>query len=146
MTFRKNMARILDNRDGAVAIEFAILGPTLIAMMFLVFQVGFGMQNYNAMRSVASDVQRYAAVKYQASSTGRPTNSELATYATNIATTTPYNLKSTQIAVSVVTATSQRVAGATELSLSITYNVPILRILKTGTIPLNYTRPIFLTT
>ena len=36
-----------------------------MAMMLGVFQIGIGMQNYNAMRSVASDVMRYAVVNYQ---------------------------------------------------------------------------------
>lgn len=147
MTMRKPFSRFVNDRSGSVAIEFAILAPTLFGMMFMVFQVGFGMQNYNALRSIASDVQRYAAVQYQKSSTGRPTNADLQTYATTIASASPYNLKSSQIAVTVTNAATQRVAGATELSLSITYNVPVLNIVKASTtIPLTYNRPIFLTT
>jgi Flp pilus assembly protein TadG len=145
MTWLEAFKRIVRDRRGAVAVEFAILGPTLLTMMFFVVQVGFGMQNYNAMRSIASDVQRYAAVKYQASATGRPTNAQLQTYAATIATATPYNLKTAQFAATVVNATS-RVTGATELTLTITYNVPIISMIKSGTIPMTYTRPIFLTT
>jgi Flp pilus assembly protein TadG len=47
------LARIRRDRRGAVMVEFALIGPALLAMLFGVLQFGLGMQNYNALRSIS---------------------------------------------------------------------------------------------
>lgn len=61
----RTLRALLRQKQGSVVTEFALLAPTILALMLGVLQIGIGMQNYNAMRSVASDVMRYAVVNYQ---------------------------------------------------------------------------------
>ena len=48
--------RLRANARGAVAIEFALLGPAFIVMLLGVLQVGIGLQSYNALRNASADV------------------------------------------------------------------------------------------
>jgi Flp pilus assembly protein TadG len=129
--------------DGNVMIEFALIGPTFIAMMFGVLQFGIGMQNYNAMRSAAADAARYAVVAYQGEN--NLTNIQIESYARSVATTPPYGLLPQRFNVSVGDAAVQRVAGVRELEMTMEYRIPtILTVIGMEEIPINYSRPIFL--
>lgn len=131
------------NTSGSVAIEFGLLGPLMIAMLLGVLQVGMGMQSYNALRGVAGDVARYAVVNYQSSNL--LTTQQLQTYGVAVGTASPYNLTSTELEVLVVNAANQRVTGATELTFTITYEVPsLLTLLDIEGPTISYSRPIFL--
>lgn len=135
--------RLSSDRSGSVVIEFALIGPTLIAMLFGVLQIGLAMQNYNALRSASADAARYAVVNYQALNNLNDT--QIAARARSLAVSPPYGLISANLTVSLQTATTQRVAGATEKTLSLTYNIPtVLSIIGFGRIPITYNRPIFL--
>jgi Flp pilus assembly protein TadG len=128
--------------DGSVVVEFAIVGPILITMLMGVLQIGIGMQNYNALRAISADVARYAVVNYQTSN--RLSTSQLQTYATGIASRPPYGLMRSRFQPTITTAGTQRVAGATEYTIQVTYRVPtFLAIIGIGEIPLTYSRPIF---
>lgn len=128
---------------GSAAVEFALIGPALIGMMFGVLQVGIGMQNYNALRGAAGDVARYAVVNYQTAN--RLTDTQLTNYARTVATGSPYGLISDRLTASVAPATTQRVAGATEMTITYSYAVPtVLAVIGVGDIPISYSRPIFL--
>jgi Flp pilus assembly protein TadG len=130
-----------DNR-GSVLIEFAILAPVLLTMLFGVLQVGLGMQNYNALRSVASEAARYAVVERQKGNTY--VANDVRGIARTIATGAPYNLKGTRLTITCANAATQRVAGATEMTLTMTYNIPsFLAIMGMGEIPITFTRPVF---
>ena len=85
-------SRLLQNASGAVAVEFALIGPLLIAMMLGVFQVGMGMQNYNALRAISADMARYAVVSYQ--SGNEIDNDAIRFHGRSIATRSPYSLES----------------------------------------------------
>jgi Flp pilus assembly protein TadG len=129
--------------DGSVMIEFALIGPTFIAMMFGVLQFGIGMQNYNAMRSAAADAARYAVVAYQGKN--NLTNIQVESYARSVATTPPYGLLPQRFNVLVSNAVVQRVAGVRELQMTMEYRIPtFLTVIGMEEIPINYTRPIFL--
>lgn len=136
-------AVLLDER-GSVAVEFALIGPTFIALMLGVLQIGMGMQNYNALRSVGSDVMRYAVVNYQTNNDLN--NTQVSDYARSIAARSPYGLDSARLAISVTPVTNSRVAGTIEKTLSMTYSVPtVLTIIGFGEFPIHYSQSIFLT-
>ena len=139
------LSSLVRDTDGSVIIEFAIIGPVLITMLFGVLQIGIGMQNYNAIRGISADVARYAVVNYQTKN--RLTTAQLQTYAAGIASAPPYGLQRARFQATVTTAATQRVAGATEYTLRINYRVPtVLEIVGIGEIPLTYSRPVFVIT
>ena len=114
--------RLLRERQGSAAIEFALIGPIFITMFMGVLQIGIGMQNYNAMRGISADVARYAVVNYQTAN--RLSTSQLEDYTRSVAASPPYGLTRGRLTATVSTAATQRVAGATEYSVALTYNVP----------------------
>ncbi len=135
--------RIRRDENGAAAIEFALLGPAFLLMLMGVLQVGMAMQNYNALRSLSADVARYAMVQYQ---TGNElSNSQIETFAENHALGAPYLLDQNRVNVTVTNADTQRVAGATELQVVVSYQIDSLLGFAGIEFPfVTYTRPIFL--
>lgn len=141
MTIRNFLPRIRRNEDGATMIEFALLGPMFLLMLFGVLQVGVALQNYNALRGISADVARYAMVQYQTGNT--ISNSQIETWAENHALGAPYMLDTNRMNAVVTNATTQRVAGATELQLVVSYQIDSF--LVGIEFPfITYTRPIFL--
>lgn len=139
---RRLLGKLRRNRDGSVIIEFALIGPVLIGMFMGVLQLGIGMQNYNALRGISADVARYAVVNYQTAN--RLTTSQLEDYANGLATHAPYGLVRSRFDASIAAAQVQRVAGATEYTLTMTYEIPtMLAIFGMADIPITYSRPIF---
>lgn len=139
------VSQIAADARGGVALEFALVGPALIAMLMGVLQVGIGMQNYNALRNVSAEVARYAMVQYATDNV--LTNGQLNAYAYNIAESSPYLLKNDRLVAHVTDAATQRVNGATEKTLTMEYRIPSLLEpfgLKGPSIA--YSRPLFLTT
>lgn len=140
---RAFLYRLKSDRCGAAALEFALIGPSLILMLLGIFQVGLGMQNYNALRSATADTARYAVVNYQTSN--RLTNAQLEAWARNVATRSPYNLSSDRLLVAVTTPGTQRIAGAAERTITMRYVIPsVVSIMGLGDITINYARPVFL--
>lgn len=137
------LGRLLGGRDGSVVTEFALLAPTIMALMLGVFQIGIGMQNYNAMRAIASDVVRYATVNYQ---TGNElTNDQIRYYLRSIAIENPYGLESSRLAIRVTSVTTPRVAGTIEKSVQMTYSIPtVLSVIGVDEFPITYRQPLFL--
>jgi Flp pilus assembly protein TadG len=141
----RHLSSLRRDSDGSVVVEFAIVGPILITMLMGVLQIGVGMQNYNALRGISADVARYAVVNYQTKN--KLTTSQLQAYATGIASAPPYGLVRSRFQATVSTATTQRVTGATEYTVLMTYRVPtVLEIVGIGEIPLSYSRPVFVLT
>lgn len=131
---------------GAVMIEFAILGPLLIIAVLGVYQIGVGMQAYNALRSITAETGRQAAVDYQRTNGNGLDEAQIQDVAEGLAMAPPYNLNPDRLDVSVEEAETQRVAGARELTLSIQYSVPtLLSIMGMSDPQLTQTRPIFVT-
>lgn len=134
---------------GSVAIEFALIGPAMLAMLLGVLQIGIGMQNYNALRSVSSEVARYAVINAQDAAAQsnmslRDTNDELEDYAEEIATETPYGLQASKLTVT-VTSVPTRVDGASERQILLQYNIPsVLGVIGIDSIPITYSRPVFI--
>lgn len=143
------LARLHRDGNGAVMVEFALIAPAMLAMLFGVFQFGLGMQNYNALRSITSEVARYAVIDAQDAAahsdmTMRDTNEELQDYAREIATVAPYGLQDSRLTVT-VTSVPTRVDGASERTISLQYNVPsMLGMIGINSIPITYSRPVFI--
>ncbi|MBB3861216.1 Flp pilus assembly protein TadG [Novosphingobium hassiacum] len=148
MTMRQNVLfRDLGfNTNGSVVTEFALIAPTLIAMMLGVLQIGLGMQNYNALRSIASDTMRFAVVDFQSNPVAeRVSSDELAQHARDIATRSPYGLKNNSLSVNVATVTPSRVANTLEKSITLTYSIPtVLAMIGIDDFTITYSQPIFL--
>ena len=142
MMLRALIRKLRRHDGGSVAVEFALVGPLLIGMLMGVMQIGIGMQNYNALRGISADVARYAVINYQ---TGNQLNtSQLEEYSTGLATAAPYGLSHDRFMAQVSLATTQRVAGARELTVRLTYNIPtFLGIFGVDEFPVVYTRPVF---
>jgi Flp pilus assembly protein TadG len=138
-------ANLRDDSNGSVAIEFAILGPFLITMLLGIFQVGIGMKDYNALRSATGDIARFAVTNYQKSMFTNDT--DLETQARTIATALPYGLDTSRLTVDIANAGTQRVAGATEKTITLTYTIPsVLGMIGMDDITIDYSRPVFLAT
>lgn len=137
--------KLVKDTSGSAAVEFALIGPTFVAMMLGVLQIGIGMQNYNAMRAVASDALRYAVVNYQTKND--LSNTQVRDYARSIAGKAPYGLESSRLAVQVDSIATSRVEGTLEKSLSMTYSVPtVISFFGFNEFPISYSQAVFLTT
>ncbi|KHS48437.1 MULTISPECIES: TadE/TadG family type IV pilus assembly protein [Novosphingobium] len=139
----RTLRALLRQKQGSVVTEFALLAPTILALMLGVLQIGIGMQNYNAMRSVASDVMRYAVVNYQ---TGNElTNDQIRFYLRSIAIKSPYKLESARLAISVTNVIDPRIDGTVEKTVTMTYSIPtVLSFIGVDAFPITYTQPLFL--
>lgn len=139
---KKFIAALQSDQTASAAVEFALIGPLFLTMFMGVMQIGIGMQNYNALRSISADTARYAVVNYQRGN--QLTVIQLQTYANSIAKAPPYGLESTRFVSFASTPVTQRVSGAVEFQIKLTYRVrTLLSIVGIGEIPLTFTRPIF---
>ena len=137
------LSRLRRDDTGAAAIEFALLSPALLLLMVGVLQLGLALQNYSALRGLSSDVARYAMVQYQTGN--KISNSQIETWAKNHALGAPYLLKQSRVNAVVTTASTQRVTGATELQLVVSYQIESFLGFAGIEFPfVTYTRPIFL--
>jgi len=141
MMTKKN--RITRDEGGAATLEFAMLSPAFLIIFMAVLQVGMAMQNYNALRNVSADVARYAMVQYQTGN--KLTNRQIRTYALGHAQGAPYLLKASNMNAAVQLADPQRVPGARELEITITYQADsLLEFAGIGGPYMTYKRPVFL--
>lgn len=135
--------RMIRDTRGSIAVEFALLGPLMIALMLGVIQIGWGMQSYNSVRQLTAETARYAMVEYQKESD--PSRNAIQTYAEGIADNAPYLLDEDNLTVTVSQPGTQRVAGAIEYSIVINYTVPtIMNLFDWASPTFSFTRPVFL--
>ena len=129
------------DRSGSAIVEFGILAPAIITLLFGVVQVGMWMQTYNALRSVAAESGRYVAVEYQ--KTNRISNVQMALWARNRAISN-FMFESSQLSTSVVDSGTQSIAGVTEKTLTLNYTMDsFMGIVGIDDIPVSFSRPIF---
>ena len=93
------LRRLTASERGASAVEFALLAPVFISLMLGVVEVGLYMQNYNAVRSLAGDAARFAAVEYQKNNVVTEEALEANIKAMGLAA--PYSLMDSQLTVTV---------------------------------------------
>ena len=130
--------------EGSAAIEFALIAPVFLMMLLGVFQVGIWLQSYNAMRGAVADTARQVAVEYQTAN--KLTNAQISNTGLAVATTSPYLLKESRIEVNVDEPTAQTFAGARELNLTLTYQLPtFLDFAGISGPSLTYSRAMFVT-
>ncbi len=142
---KKLLTSLRRNETAAAAVEFALIGPAFLTMFLGIAQVGMGMQQYNALRSISADTARFAVINYQKSNL--LTAIQLQDYADNAAQSAPYGLEANRFTSFVSTPVTQRVVGAAEYQIRVTYRVRTwLGIIGMSDIPLTYTRPIFVLT
>jgi Flp pilus assembly protein TadG len=135
-------AQIRTACQGSVAVEFALLAPVLLVLVFGVLYVGIALQNYNALRNLSADVARYAVIAHQSGNT--LSSSQLRSYAVTHAQGAPYLLHGDRVNATITTPEVQRVAGATELQIVVTYQVEsMLEFAGIDAPYMIYTRPIF---
>lgn len=142
MNLTRWICRLAREKRGSVIIEFALLAPVIIIATVGVFHVAIYMQNYNSLRSVASDTARRVMIEYQKENTISP--SEVEAIARSIAVGAPYMLETDQLQVTVTQAAASRITDATELDIAINYTgEDFLPLVDLDALAMTYNRPIF---
>ena len=137
-----DLRRLTANQRGASAVEFALLAPVFISLMLGVVEVGLYMQNYNAVRSLAGDAARFAAVEYQKNNVVTEDALEANIKAMGLAA--PYSLMDSQLTVTVTEVSPARVNGAREYDLDIEFALPdIIGGTTIDNFTVSYSRPLF---
>lgn len=136
------IARLRRDASGSTLIEFALLAPVFLGLMIGVLQIGTYMQNYTAVRSLASDAARFAAVEYQKSnelSTG-----DLQSDITSMGGASPYNLATANLNVTVNEVSPSDVDGSRKFDMQITYEVPtFMSGIGFKDVTITYDRPLY---
>ena len=134
--------RLARNQRGGAAIEFALLAPVFIALMMGVVEVGVYMQNYSAVRSLATDAPRFTAVEYQKNN--KISDTTLENNIRSLAIASPYNLNDDRLSVAVDEVSPSPIDGARQFSLTLTYALPdIIGGTSIDNISIDYTRQLF---
>lgn len=113
------LERLRRNQDGAAVVEFAMLAPILLAMCIGILVIGVQMQNYSAMRSLASDMNRYTVVEYQKSN--EMTEQQITDVTSALAVNPLYGLQGDRLEVAVVESSSA-ISGAKKFTMTLTYS------------------------
>ena len=141
----QRLANLFRDRRGASAVEFALLAPVFFTMFIGVFQVSVYLQNYNAVRSLASDAVRIVTVEYQKDNNLTP--DQIESIVLGMAVNAPYLLDTDRITIDVQQEGTSRVNGATEFDIDITYaEEDWLPFVDLPDLTMQYTRPIFVVT
>ena len=136
------LRRITRDRTASMAVEFAMLAPAFLAMFIGLFQVSVYLQNYNAVRSLASDAARLVTVEYQKDND--LTVGQIESIMLGMAVNPPYLLDTDRIAIDVTQEGASRINGATEFTLDITYvEEDWLPFVDLPDLSLEYERPVF---
>ena len=140
----KNLRALRRDMQGTALVEFALLAPTIFALLFGVLQVSFHMFAYNAVRSIASDTARYTIVEYQKNL--KPNVSNIEDQAVAFAVNAPYGLNADNLDATVTKPVSD-IVGTTKFMLTITY-VPtnLLGFFNIGSPTITVARPIYVAT
>ena len=107
--------------SGMVIVEFAIVAPFFLAMLFGVLQMGLVMWSYNSMRAIAADTARYTMIEYQKKDI--LSESQIEDKAVAIAVNSPYGFSIDHFDPHVTKPTSD-IAGMTKFQLTMTYTPP----------------------
>lgn len=113
--------RLAHSRSGAAVIEFALLGPLFLMVLFGVLQVGIYLQNYNAVQSLASDGARFVMVEYQKEN--QLDDDQIRSVMLGLSTNAPYLLNPDRLNITVTRAASTRVTGATRIQVAMAYRL-----------------------
>lgn len=135
------LRRLSRDETGATVVEFGLLLPVILGGFLGVLQVGIGTLAYNSLRNVSAETSRYALVKYQNNNKVSYENIENK----GIAFAPTAGLDPAKFTIDVTKPATQRVDGATELQIEVTYQVQsVLPFLGINDFTASYTRPLFL--
>ena len=138
-SFGKRLAR--DERGGTL-VEFALVSPIMLTLLFGVIQVGLHVQNANAVRNLAADGARAAVVEYQRGNSLSANQIAAEIRARGVGP--KYNLNLDRLDV-VVTEEASRIGGVDEKSIAISYDMPnYLAFVDLSDLTIEYERPEFL--
>ena len=138
-SFGKRQAR--DERGGTL-VEFALVSPIMLTLLFGVIQVGLHVQNANAVRNLAADGARAAVVEYQRGNSLSANQIAAEIRARGVGP--KYNLNLDRLDV-VVTEEASRIGGVDEMSIAISYDMPnYLAFVDLSDLTIEYERPVFL--
>jgi Flp pilus assembly protein TadG len=130
-------------RTGSTAVEFALIGPAMILVLLAVVQIGMQIQNYNAVRNLASDGSRFATVEYQKGT--RSTTDAIETWMRAKGVGGAYNLDTDRLQVTVTEAAASRLTGLVEMNIAVSYDAPeYLWSVAGNVLTISYTRAVFL--
>ena len=118
----KRLRTLVHDNGGSAVIEFGLVAPVFLMMLLGVFQVGLWLQAYNAMRNAVAQTARSVAVEYQTDN--KLTNAQIHDTGIAVATTAPYLLNRDSVDITVSSPTVQDFAGAREVQLTLTYQMP----------------------
>lgn len=144
----RSLRELLQDRRGGVLVEFAMLAPALIGLTLGVFQVGLQMYNYNAIRSVASDVARETVIEAQRTVDGNAIEiTDTSIEERYLGRARLHQIDVDRLTVDAVARATSRVPGATEFDLTVEYEAAnFLGFLGLEPLTLSYSRPIFVVT
>ena len=128
--------------SGASAVEFALLAPVFMMLLFGVLQAGVWLQNYNAVRSATLDASRQVLIEYQKDNS--LSDEQIRRVVLARATTAPYFLNSDNLTVTIDRKLTTRVAGTTEMDVELRYTIDSF--LPFAELPggvVEYERPLF---
>lgn len=112
---------MLKDSQGSAMVEFAILAPTIFALLIGVFQIGLQMFGYNAIRSIAADTARFTIIEYQKRDILVAEQIENKAYA--LAVNAPYGLNVDNLTATVTTPTTD-ITGTKKFQIDLTYVGP----------------------
>jgi hypothetical protein len=132
---------IAKNEDGATVVEFGLLIPVILGSFLGVLQAGISMMNYNSLRNLSAETSRFALVQYQSSN--ELTNEDIEADGTTRAP--GHGFDPSRFTIEVTTPATQRIEGATELTITTSYNVvSVLPFLGIDDFTVTFERPLFL--
>lgn len=122
MTARRPvLAALLRDTRGSMVVEFGLLAPVFLMLVFGMLQVAFYMQHLNAVQSLASDGARLVMIEYEKNN--QLTNDQIREVILSRATSAPYLLESDRVQITVDRSGASRVTGATEIDLTVNYTL-----------------------
>ena len=104
-----------------MVVEFGLLAPVFLMLVFGMLQVAFYMQHLNAVQSLASDGARLVMIEYQKNN--QLTNDQIRDVMLARATSAQYLLDTDRVQITVDRSGGSRVTGATEIDLTVSYTL-----------------------
>lgn len=138
----RTLTTLRRDTSGALAVEFALLAPVFLLLLFGVLQAGVWLQNYNAVRSATLDASRQILIEYQKNNT--LSDEQIRRVVLARATTAPYFLNSDNLTVTIDRKLTTRVTGTTEIDVELSYTMDSF--LPFAELPggsVEYERPVF---
>lgn len=126
------MIRLLRDRRGVTAVEFALVAPAFMMFMFLIIDGARAVWTYQALQEVATNSARCAALGV----TGCKTSSEVKDYAVARAAATGVKLTTGAVTLTAST-TCSSVAGMTKVAIASSYQGATTKLLPSSVSMLN---------